>query len=182
MASIHIVAVIGSPRSPGATATAVDAVIEGTERAGATTRRIDLAHETMATAVDAIEEAQGVILGSPVYRASHTSLIAQILEQIERGARGETRAPLVGKAVALVLTGASDHHFLATERLRGTLACFFAAQTLSPALYVARHNYTDGKALDEATRELAVLHGRALVELAAAVSASTALSRLVPLI
>jgi FMN reductase len=104
--------------------------------------------------VDRIDEADGIVFASPVYRAAHTAL----------------------------LTGASHHHFLATERLRAPLASFFAAQTLSPGLYFTPASYTPDKVLDDESRALTELHGRALVELATAVRGGAALSRLTPLI
>jgi FMN reductase len=182
MGSIRIVSVVASPHGSGSTAKAVAAMTAGATAAGATCQSLDLATDNIETVVAAIDEAHGVIFGSPVYRASHTALLADLLEHIERGARGETIAPLQGKAVAITLTGASDHHFLATERLRGTLASFFAAQTLSPALYLTRRDFTEDKELDETARHRAELLGRALVELAAAVSAGPTLRALTPLI
>ena len=132
--------------------------------------------------VQRIDEADGVLFASPVYRAGHTALLASLFERIPRGAAGETSAPLAGKAALVLLTGASHHHFLATERLRAPLASFFAAQTLSPGLYFTPASYTPDKVLNDESRVLAELHGRALVELATAVRGGAALSRLTPLI
>lgn len=182
MASIHIVAVVGSPHGSGATSNAVEAVLAGARQFGASTTLLDLTSADPDQVLAALEVAHGVVLASPVYRASHTSLLAGLLERVQRGAPGESAAPLRGKAVAIVLTGASEHHFLATERLRGTVASFFAAQTLSPALYLSPAAYTADKTLAEASRELAVLHGRALVELATAVTRGDALAQLTPLV
>ena len=98
------------------------------------------------------------------------------------GAVGETSAPLAGKAALVLLAGASHHHFLATERLRAPLASFFAAQTLSPGLYFTPASYTPDKVLDDESRALTELHGRAPVELATAVRGGAALSRLTPMI
>lgn len=182
MPNIVIAAVIASPHRSGSTSHAVEAVLEGARRVGAGTESVDLAAEGPEAAADLIDRAQGIVLASPVYRASHTSLLAGLLEHIERGASGEPRAPLRGKAVAIVQTGASHHHFLAPERLRATLASFFAAQVLSPSLYFTPDAYTAEKALDAASRELAELHGQALAELTAGVHAGAALSRLAPLI
>jgi FMN reductase len=181
MASINIVAVVASPHQSGSTASAVQTVLEGAASSGATTTCLDLSRDAAEVVVDAIEAAQGVVFASPVYRAGHTSMLAQLLEQIERGAPGEARAPLRGKAVAIVLTGASEHHFLTTERLRGTIASFFAAQTLSPALYLTPNSYAADKSLAEGAREQALLHGRALVELATCVTSGAALKQLAPL-
>ena len=77
--------------------------------------------EDVDAVVDRIDEADGVVFASPVYRAAHTALLASLFERIPRGAVGETRAPLAGKAALVLLTGASHHHFLATERLARTV-------------------------------------------------------------
>ena len=45
-----------------------------------------------------------------------------MLENFQRGKWGEETAPLQGKAAAVVLTGASGHHFLAVDGLRNVLA------------------------------------------------------------
>jgi len=179
---IHIVAVVGSPHGSGSTAAAVQAVLAGVTAAGAGIKSLDLRSDDLDAVVDRIDEADGVVLASPVYRAAHTALLASLLERIPRGAAGETRAPLAGKAAMVLLTGASHHHFLATERLRAPLASFFAVQTLSPGLYFTPASYTPDKVLNDESRALAELHGRALVELATAVRGGSALSRLTPLI
>lgn len=180
--TIDIVAVLASPHGSGSTAAAVDAVLAGVSGAGAGADVLDLTKDPVDEVVDRIEAANGVVFASPVYRAAHTSLLAGLLEHIPRGAAGETRAPLAGKAALILLTGASHHHFLSTERLRGTLASFFAVQTLSPGLYFTPAAYTPDKVLVDESRALAELHGQALVELATAVRAGAALSTLTPLI
>jgi FMN reductase len=80
-----------------------------------------------------------------------------------------------------VLTGASDHHFLAVEKVRGILGGFFGAQLLSPGLYFPSAAYVEGgAALQDEQQQLAELHGRALVELATAVGSSRWLRGLRP--
>lgn len=182
MAHLHILAIAASPHGPGSTTHALEGVLAGARDAGAEVQSLDAATESTDTMIAAIEEADAVVFGSPVYRASHSALLAGLLEHVERGAKYENSAPLKGKAVAIVLTGASHHHFLATEKLRSTLASFFAAQTLSPALYLTPQDFTEAKELTETSRDLAHIHGRALVELATAVRAGEALRQLSPLV
>ena len=81
-----------------------------------------------------------------------------------------------------MLTGASDHHFLAVEKVRGILGGFFVVQLLSPGLYLPSAAFTDKPGLVDEMRQLAELHGRALVELTAAVRSSKWLRDLRPLI
>ena len=74
---------------------------------------------------------------------------------------------------AIVGTGASDHHFLAPEKVRGILGGFFAAPLVSPGLYLPSAAFAEGgTALLDEPQQRAELHGRALVELATAVGSS----------
>jgi FMN reductase len=178
-----VVGVVGSPNAGGRTRVAVDALLRGAAAEGAETRVFELAETEPADAVAAIDAADAAVLGSPTYRADISARLKALLEATPRGAPGESGAPLRGKACATVMTGASDHHFLAVDKVRGTLGGFFAAQLLSPGLYLPAAAYTDdGRALCDDARELAELHGRALVELATAVRSSTWLRDLRPLI
>jgi len=103
-----------------------------------------------------------------------------LLESTQRGKYGEASAPLRGKATAIVMTGASAHHYLAPDGLRSVLATFFAVQVLSPALYLDGGSFTPGKTLTDDAAALAATHGAALVEFAAAVQSSKVLSTMEP--
>ena len=93
---------------------------------------------------------------------------------------GTDPRPLQGRAAAIVLTGASSHHFLAVNDLRGVLAGFFAAQVLAPGLYLDHPAYLDRNTLTDDSAALAASHGSALVDLAVAVRSSPALKALRP--
>jgi FMN reductase len=178
-----VVGVVGSPHKGGRTRVAVDAVLRGAADEGADTEVIELADGHGGPVGDALERADAVVFGSPVYRADATARLKTLLESTQRGMWGEQSAPLQGKACATVLTGASDHHFLADEKIRGILSGFFATQVLSPGLYFPSAAYTDeGRALAEDAQRLAETHGRALVELTTAVRASKWLKDLRPLV
>jgi FMN reductase len=130
-----------------------------------------------------MDEADAVVFGSPTYRADITAQLKALLDATPRGMSYESGDPLRGTTCATVLTGASDHHFLAVEKVRGILGGFFGAQLLSPGLYLPSAAFTDdGRALRDEHQQLAELHGRALVELAAAVRSSKWLRDLRPLV
>ena len=178
-----VVAVSGSPKAGGRTRVAVDAVLHGATEQGADVRVLELADTATADAVAALGDADAVVFGSPTYRADITGQLKSFLDATPRGMAYETGDPLRGTVCATVLTGASDHHFLAVEKVRGILGGFFGAQLLSPGLYFPSAAFTDdGTALQDEQRRLAEQHGRALVELAAAVGSSTYLRALRPLI
>jgi FMN reductase len=177
---VTVLGVVASPHSSARTATAVQAVLGGATAAGARTSQLAVAGEDRDVVLQAMSEADAVVFGSPTYRASYTSLLKELLEGTERGRYGETSAPLRGTAAAIVLTGATPHHFLAGDGLRSVLAGFFAVQVLSPGLYLDHAAYTGGGDLAEPGAALADLHGRALVDLAVAVRFSAALQGLGP--
>jgi FMN reductase len=179
---LTVLGIVASPRSGGSTLSAVRAVLDGAQEAGAGVQLVDLAATPVDEVVRAVESADAVVFGSPTYRASHTSLLAGFLEKVEHGAAWETSAPLKGKATAIVMTGAASEHFLAPERLRATLASFFATQVLSPSLYLQPSAFREDRSLTASTRDLVELHGRALVDLARACRASKYIGELTPLV
>jgi NAD(P)H-dependent FMN reductase len=83
-------------------------------------------------AIAAVESADAVAIGSPIYRASFAHPLKVFFDQFPRGMWGETRAPLRGRAVARVATGATLHHFLGLNDLRNVLAELFAGTWCHP--------------------------------------------------
>jgi FMN reductase len=176
----HVLGVVAGPEPGGRTAAAVAGVLAGAEKAGATTSLLELSEVGADMVIAAFGPADAVVFGSPVYRATYSALLKDLLERTERGKWGETTAPLQGTAAATVLTGASGHHYLAVGHLRDVLAGFFAVQVLSPGLYLDHGGYVDRGTLTEQSASLAATHGAALVDLAAAVRASPALGAITP--
>ncbi len=167
--------IVASSNTLSRTTTAIRGVLDGAVAAGATVRMVELATTTIGEVLDG---ADGVVFESPVYRARHNAMLALSLESVERGKYGETRAPLSGTAAAIAMTGASEHHFLASQSLENTLNSLFAVQLISPALYLAQSDYIDAITLAEQASTLARVTGGALAELAAAVRSSHHLARL----
>ena len=177
---LRIVGIAGGPEAGGRTATAVAGVLAGAAAKGAETELLELGATSTADAVATVDAADAVVLGSPVYRATYSSLLKGFLENLERGKWGESTAPLQGKAAAVVLTGASGHHFLAVNGLRDVLAGFFAVQVLSPGLYFDHGAYVDRGTFTDESTALTAAHGAALHDLAVAVRASEAIGALRP--
>ncbi len=176
----RVLGVVAGPEPGGRTATAVAGVLAGAEKAGATTSQLELSEVGAEAVIAAFADADAVVFGSPVYRATYSALLKDLLERTERGKWGEATALLQGKAAATVLTGASGHHYLALGDLRDVLAGFFAVQVLSPGLYLDHGGYADRTTLTEQSGELAATHGAALADLAAAVRGSVALQAITP--
>jgi FMN reductase len=183
-ASLQILAIDGSPTGGGRTLTVVRAVLVAAEAAGAQISLHSLADDPPATTsaelIAAMDAADGLVLGSPIYRASYATPLKALLDVVPRGLWGEKEAPLRGKAVVVVATGASLHHFLALNDFRNVLSGFFAAHVLPPGVYVPREAFGDDGALKEPYAAQAALQGQALVELTRALKTSTALRALSP--
>ncbi len=175
---MRIIGVAGGPEAGGRTSTAIAGVLAGVT--DAETSLIELSQTSVPEVIVAVEAADAVVFGSPIYRATYSALLKDLLERTERGKWGEKSAPLQGKVAATVLTGASGHHFLALNDLRGVLAGFFAVQVLSPGLYFDHSGYADRSTLNEASAALSAAHGAALSDLAAAVRGSKSLAAITP--
>lgn len=171
-----VVGVDASPFGPGKTSTIVAAVLDGAAARGAVTWLI---RHDAPDVLERIAEADAVVFGSPTYRGGHTAALRALLEKIDRK---EGNEPLAATPVAIVMTGASQAHFLGTRELATVLSGFFGTQVLSPDLYVGAHDFDSAGVPREDVQLVANLHGQALVELAAAVENSTALKILRPLV
>lgn len=179
---MRILGLVGSPTSSGRTAVGAAAVLDGARKAGADVDLIELVDTSDDEATIArLGDADGFVFAAPAYRARAAHPLKRLLDSIPRGMWGEAEAPLRGKACAVLLTGASWHHFLALDDLRGVLAGFFATQVLSPGLYLPADAFVDGTELRTDLAELAALHGAALVDLARAVRDSKTLAAMRPL-
>jgi FMN reductase len=178
---VRVLVIDGSPQGGGRTAAAAGEVAGGAAALGAEPELISLGVDGgVEQALAAAEEADAFVIGSPMYRASFAHPLKTLLDALPRGFWGEQTAPITGRAVAIVGTGASWHHFLGLDGLRSVLAGFFAAHVVPPGLYVPREGFgEEGELLDPFAADAALV-GRALVELARALEGSEALGRLRP--
>jgi FMN reductase len=182
---MRLLALDGSPTGGGRTAVVLRAILQGSQSAGAEHTDVlslaDRAVTAIGEVMQLLEQADGFVFGSPVYRASYAWPLKLLLDHLPRGMWGEPTAPLRGKPVAIAMTGASLHHFLALNDLRGVLGVFFAAHVLPPGLYVPREGFDEaGSMLQAPYVAQAELTGRALAELAALLPRSAALRLLEP--
>lgn len=178
-----MLALDGSPAGGGRTYAAIAAVAAAATEAGAIVETISLGEgdpDGTERALAALEAADAVVLGAPVYRAAAATPLKQLLDLVPRSNDEDRTSPLAGKAVAIVLTGASLHHFLALDGLRDVLAGFFAAHVVPPGLYVPRAGFDERASLVDPYATQARLQGQATVELAASLRNSTVLRTLRP--
>ena len=87
--------------------------------------------------VEAIEEADALIVGSPVYKGSFTGLFKHLFDLIDPGA-------LADKPVAVVATGGGARHALVVEHSFRPLFGFFGALQVPTAVYASETDFSDG--------------------------------------
>lgn len=151
---LRVVGVNGSLQAVSKTGVLLDAVLATIgDRAAAELHRIDLAAIApgFAGAVDraqlsvevedalaAVERADVLVVGTPVYRASFTGLFKHFFDFVEQRA-------LVDTPVLLTATGGSERHTLTIEHQLRPLFGFFQALTLPTGVYGASPDFVDGR-------------------------------------
>ncbi len=195
---MNVLGIAASPRDASKTRVLVEAVLdEAAGHAGVTTSVLTFADRVFPAAdgtraeqqtgdalevLAAIDAADAIVIGMPVYRGSLPGSLKNLLDLVPRGQYDGDAQSLRAKPVAIVATGASDHHFLAIDDLSTILSGFFAAYVVPPGVYASTADFGDGEVTSERVRRGAVQAGSALVELQRAIAASPSLSRIEPLL
>lgn len=159
---LNVVAVSGSLHAPSKTSALLVEILDafarrqavasrlveltdiGPEFAGALRR--DELPDSVEEVLRAIEAADFLIVGSPVYRASFTGLFKHLFDFVGQYA-------LVGKPVLLVATGGSERHALIIEHQFRPLFGFFQALTLPVGVYGSDSEFTDYRVTSPALRD-----------------------------
>ncbi|MCX7521740.1 FMN reductase [Microbacterium sp. STN6] len=174
-APLRVVAVSGSLHAPSKTSALVNEIL------AALSRQVDieptlfelseigpqfagaLVREELPASVEevlrAIENADLLVVASPVYRASITGLFKHLFDFVGQYA-------LMGKPVLLAATGGSDRHALIIEHQLRPLFGFFQALTLPLGVYASDADFTDYAVSSEALHErieTAISRGRPLI-------------------
>ncbi|MDD2544820.1 MAG: FMN reductase [Burkholderiaceae bacterium] len=84
--------------------------------------------------VRAIEQADVLIVASPVYRASYTGLFKHLFDFVHQDA-------LIDTPVLLAATGGSDRHALVIDHQLRPLFSFFQARTLPVGVYAVEKDF-----------------------------------------
>lgn len=92
--------------------------------------------------VEAIEEADGLVVGSPVYKGSYTGLFKHLFDLVDPAA-------LAGKPVAIAATGGGARHALVVEHSFRPLFGFFGALQVPVTVYASDSEFTDGALTDQ---------------------------------
>jgi FMN reductase len=113
-------------------------------------RAPDAYGDDTAAVVKRIAAADIVVLASPVYRASFTGALKNLLDHLPVEA-------LMGKPCGIVAMGATAHHFLGVEwHLRDVLT-WFGAIVPPTGVYLSSSDFSDGNLVDRASADLATL-------------------------
>jgi len=89
-------------------------------------------------ALRAVENADLLVVGTPVYKGSYTGLFKHFVDLLEYRS-------LIGTPVALLAIGGSDRHALVIEHQLRPLFAFFQAQPLGTGLFVSERELVDGR-------------------------------------
>lgn len=117
----------------------------------------------------AVEQADILVVATPVYRGSYTGLFKHFFDFIDQDA-------LIDTPILLAATGGSERHSLVIDHQLRPLFSFFQARTLPIGVYATDSDFLDGCVHSPALlqrSELAVQRGLPLLELAARTERAT---------
>lgn len=106
--------------------------------------------DTVQRELDAVEQADVLVVATPVFRGSYTGLFKHFFDFIHQDA-------LIDKPVLLAATGGSERHALMIDHQLRPLFSFFQARTLPLGVYATDKDFADYRLRDEALIERARL-------------------------
>jgi FMN reductase len=156
-----IVAIVGSPTPRSRTRSlAVDIQVRIARESGGAARVVDIAElvpdlmvrsreevaPSLEEALSAVEQADLLLVASPVYKGSYTGLFKHFIDLVDYKS-------LAGVPVALLAMGGSDRHALVIDHQLRPLFGFFNAHTLPTGVFVSERSYVDGRIEDPALQQ-----------------------------
>ena len=93
-----------------------------------------------------VQEADLLVIASPVYKASYTGLLKHFFDLLDPKA-------LVGKVAILAATGGSDQHAMVVDYQLRTLASFFNVYTAPTAIYAKDSEFTQYQLTSDVIRQ-----------------------------
>jgi FMN reductase len=158
----NIAAILGSVTPPGRLSSAIAGALERAGAAGHTTTLLDLGQLKLGFAdgtpvekltddtpqlVQAVSQADAVLLATPVYRATLTGALKNALDLLPIEA-------LQAKPVGIVAMGATLHHFLGAESHLRDILAWFGAWQLPTGVYLSSADFAEGKLVEQAAESL----------------------------
>lgn len=120
--------------------------------------------------LEAIENADALVIGSPVYKGSYSGLFKHLFDFVGADA-------LAGVPVILAATGGGRRHALVVEHQLRPLFGFFSALTVPTAIYASDEDFRDGELSDPVTLARVSQAADELARLARPVPPNAALTR-----
>ncbi|MFY3433243.1 FMN reductase [Achromobacter mucicolens] len=117
--------------------------------------------DTVERELVAVEQADVLVVATPVYRGSYTGLFKHFFDFIHQDA-------LIDKPVLLAATGGSQRHALVIDHQLRPLFSFFQARTLPLGIYATDEDFADYRLQNDALIQragLAVQRALPLIEL-----------------
>ena len=117
--------------------------------------------DTVERQLAAVEQADVLVVATPVFRGAYTGLFKHFFDFIHQDA-------LIDKPVLLAATGGSERHALVIDHQLRPLFSFFQARTLPLGVYATDKDFVDHRVRDEALihrARLAVQRALPLIEL-----------------
>ncbi|MGK5036037.1 FMN reductase [Janthinobacterium sp. LB3P118] len=106
--------------------------------------------DTLERELAAVEQADILVVATPVFRGSYTGLFKHFFDFIDQDA-------LIDKPVLLAATGGSERHALMIDHQLRPLFSFFQARTLPLGVYATDKDFLDYRVQDEALIQRATL-------------------------
>ncbi|MGK5018025.1 FMN reductase [Janthinobacterium sp. HLS12-2] len=106
--------------------------------------------DTVARELAAVEQADILVVATPVFRGSYTGLFKHFFDFIHQDA-------LIDKPVLLAATGGSERHALMIDHQLRPLFSFFQARTLPLGVYATDKDFADYRLQDAALIQRATL-------------------------
>ena len=88
----------------------------------------DVAHRSVSQAIDQVDRARAIVVGTPVYKAAYSGFLKVFLDLLPQSA-------LKGKLVLPLATGGSPHHMLALDYALRPVLQSLEAKHILPGIY-----------------------------------------------
>ena len=88
----------------------------------------DVAHRSVSQAIDQVDRARAIVVGTPVYKAAYSGVLKVFLDLLPQTA-------LKGKTVLPLATGGSPHHMLALDYALRPVLQSLGAKSILPGIY-----------------------------------------------
>ncbi|MCU1161285.1 FMN reductase [Stenotrophomonas maltophilia] len=106
--------------------------------------------DTVERQLTTVEQADVLVVSTPVYRGSYTGLFKHFFDFVQQDA-------LVDTPILLAATGGSERHSLVIDHQLRPLFSFFQARTLPLGVYATDRDFADGRVHNDALVERARL-------------------------